>query len=102
RAPRSSATRERILDAAERLCAEHGVLAVSNRQVAEAAGQGNTAVVGYHFGGKAELVRAVVRRRSAQVERLREPMVAAAGGSRDVRDWVACVVRRASSTWPGW
>jgi AcrR family transcriptional regulator len=58
RAERNDVTRERILTAAERLFAEHGVSAVSNRQVAEAAGQGNTAVVGYHFGTKADLIRA--------------------------------------------
>ena len=38
---RASSTREAILTAAERLFAEHGVYAVSNRQVSEAAGQGN-------------------------------------------------------------
>ncbi|WP_272459542.1 TetR/AcrR family transcriptional regulator [Polyangium jinanense] len=45
-----SETREVILAAAERLFAEHGVAAVSNRQVSEAAGQGNNFAVGYHFG----------------------------------------------------
>ncbi|MEV0038015.1 TetR family transcriptional regulator, partial [Streptomyces sp. NPDC050804] len=50
RAERGDATRELILVTAERLFAEHGVFAVSNRQVSEAAGQGNNAAVGYHFG----------------------------------------------------
>ncbi|MGO4759077.1 TetR family transcriptional regulator, partial [Streptomyces sp. 2MCAF27] len=58
RAEQVSATRELILTAAERLFAERGVYAVSNRQVSEAAGQGNNAAVGYHFGTKADLVRA--------------------------------------------
>ncbi|MGW5645635.1 TetR/AcrR family transcriptional regulator [Saccharopolyspora sp. NPDC003752] len=93
RAERVNATREQILAAAERLFAEHGVFAVSNRQVSEAAGQGNNTAVGYHFGTKADLVRAIARRHSEQIERLRLTMVAEAGGSTDVRDWVACLVR---------
>jgi AcrR family transcriptional regulator len=93
REERVSATREAILVTAERLFAEHGVYAVSNRQISEAAGQGNTAAVGYHFGTKADLVRAIVRRHTLKVERLRARMVAQVSGSADVRDWVACLVR---------
>src|ERR1700731_3788810 len=59
RTERASSTQEAILVAAERLYAEHGMFAVSNRQVSEAAGQGNNAAVGYHFGTKACLVRAL-------------------------------------------
>lgn len=47
------------MTAAERLYAEHGVFGMSNRQVSEAAGQGNNAAVGYHFGTKTDLVRAI-------------------------------------------
>ncbi|MFC4563797.1 TetR/AcrR family transcriptional regulator [Nocardiopsis mangrovi] len=93
RAERAEETREAILSAAERLFAEHGVRAVSNRQVSEAAGQGNNFAVGYHFGGKEELVRAIARKHSLHTERLRERMVAELGGSDDLRDWVACLVR---------
>ncbi|CAM5562916.1 MULTISPECIES: TetR/AcrR family transcriptional regulator [Streptomyces] len=93
RAEQVSATREAILIAAERLFAEHGVYAVSNRQVSEAAGQGNNAAVGYHFGTKADLVRAVARRHAEHIETLRERALAAAGDSTDVRDWVDCLVR---------
>ncbi len=93
RAERVGATRERILSAAERLFAEHGVSAVSNRQVSEAAGQGNNAAVGYHFGTKADLVRAIARRHAEPVDRIRERMLAGIGDSADVRDWVACLVR---------
>jgi AcrR family transcriptional regulator len=93
RAARATATRELILTAAERLFAEHGVVAVSNRQVGEAAGQGNTAAVGYHFGTKADLVRAIVRRRTEQIERIRERMLADIDDGRaGLRDWVACLV----------
>jgi AcrR family transcriptional regulator len=93
RAERVQATREAILAAAERLFAEHGVFAVSNRQISEAAGQGNNAAVNYHFGTKTDLVRAIVRRHSEDIERIRVRMVAEAAGSTDLRDWVACLVR---------
>jgi AcrR family transcriptional regulator len=96
RAERVSATREVILAAAERLFAEHGVFAVSNRQVSEAAGQGNNAAVGYHFGTKADLVRAIARKHAEQIERVRLRMLAEIGDSADVRDWVACLVRPVS------
>src|SRR5690348_18411324 len=92
RAEQVSATRESILTAAERLYAEHGVFAVSNRQVSEAAGQGNNAAVGYHFGTKTDLVRAIEQKHRASIERLLERMVAETGESTDLRDWVACLV----------
>lgn len=93
RADRASATREVILATAERLFAEHGVYAISNRQVSEAAGQGNNAAVGYHFGTKTDLVRAIIRRHIVSIEQRRTQMLADIGDSTDVRDWVACLVR---------
>jgi AcrR family transcriptional regulator len=89
---RASSTREAILTAAERLFAEHGVYAVSNRQVSEAAGQGNNAAVGYHFGTKADLVRAIESKHREPIEQLREQMVARTTQSSDLREWVACLV----------
>ena len=89
RSERATSTQEAILAAAERLYAEHGMFAVSNRQVSEAAGQGNNAAVGYHFGTKADLVLAI--------EQLREEMVGEIGASKgqgaEMRDWVGCLVR---------
>jgi hypothetical protein len=72
------------------------MFAVSNRQVSEAAGQGNNAAVGYHFGTKADLVRAIEEKHRGPVEQLREHMVAEvveSGGSGEMRNWVACLVR---------
>jgi AcrR family transcriptional regulator len=89
---RASSTREAILTAAERLFAEHGVYAVSNRQVSEAAGQGNNAAVGYHFGAKADLVRAIEGKHRLPIDQLREQMVATTTDSTDLRGWVACLV----------
>lgn len=93
RSERVNETRELILTAAERLFAEHGVAAVSNRQVGEAAGQGNNFAVGYHFGGKTELVRAIVRKHTDQIERLRQEQLAEPGDETDLRTWVARLVR---------
>nr|WP_170306063.1 TetR family transcriptional regulator [Mycolicibacter kumamotonensis] len=93
RAERAHSTREAILTAAEQLFAEHGVFAVSNRQVSDAAGQGNNAAVGYHFGTKTDLVREIERSHRLPVERLRDEMVAAAGVSTELREWVSCLVR---------
>ncbi|MBB4678724.1 AcrR family transcriptional regulator [Crossiella cryophila] len=93
KAARAQATRELILAAAERLFAEHGVFAVSNRQVGEAAGQGNNTVVGYHFGTKADLVRAIIQRHADPVEEHRGRLVAEAGDSREIRDWMHCLVQ---------
>jgi AcrR family transcriptional regulator len=92
RTTRAAATREAILDAAERLFAEHGVAAVSGRQISEAAGQGNNTAVGYHFGTKTDVVRAIIQRRMAPVERQRQDMIAAIGDSPRLRDWVECFV----------
>ncbi|WP_443062980.1 TetR/AcrR family transcriptional regulator [Streptomyces sp. NBC_00440] len=93
RSQRADGTREAILDVAERMFAEHGVFAVSNRQISEAAGQGNNAAVGYHFGTKTDLLRAIVRRHSEPIDTVRRRMVDATGDSAEVRDWVACLVR---------
>ncbi|MEV6896534.1 TetR family transcriptional regulator [Amycolatopsis sp. NPDC051372] len=93
KAIRAESTRERILATAERLFAEHGVYAVSNRQISEAAGQGNNAAVGYHFGTKADLVRAIARKHAEGIEAIRTRMVARVAEDAGVRDWVECLVR---------
>ena len=62
-------TRTQILDAAERLLAERGYRGTSIRAITDLAGV-NLAAVGYHFGSKADLMAAVVRR-------VIEPIVAA-------------------------
>ena len=57
-----TATKERILDAAEALFMEHGFEATSLRAITAAAGV-NLAAVNYHFGSKEELFQAVLTRR---------------------------------------
>jgi AcrR family transcriptional regulator len=93
RPDRAAATRDRILDVAERLFAERGVVAVSNRQIGETAGQGNNSVVGYHFGGRSELVLAILRRHAAAVEQLRADLLTRVGPGSALHDWVGCLVR---------
>ena len=68
----SVATREHLLDAAERLFAEHGFEGASLRSITAAAGA-NLASVHYHFGSKESLIRAVFSRRIQPLnhERLR-------------------------------
>lgn len=64
-------TKERILDAAEALFAEHGFAHTSMRAITSTAGV-NLAAVNYHFGSKEELIKAVFSRRyePLNVERL--------------------------------
>lgn len=93
RTDRAEETRELILAAAERLFAQQGVATVSNRQISDAAGQGNNTAVGYHFGTKTDLVRAIVRRHTAQIERRQQELLARRGDRDRARDWVAILVR---------
>ncbi len=60
---RSSETRERVLDVAERLSAERGLNAVSVRDITGAAGV-NLGAINYHFGTKEKRIVAVLKRRS--------------------------------------
>lgn len=93
---RTAETRQAIMAAAERLFAEHGLFAVSNRQIAEAAAQRNNTVVGYHFGSKTELVRAIMTRNGEQIDDIRRRHLAAVDDSRDIRDWVGALVHPAT------
>ena len=90
---RTVATREAILTAAERLFAERGIHAVSNRQISEAAGQGNNAAVGYHFGSKDAVLREIIRQHNGSVEEIRARLAEAVGDSDDLRSWLDCTVR---------
>jgi len=107
RSERVNATRELIMATAERMFAERGVHEVSNRQISEAAGQGNNTAVGYHFGTKTDLIRAIVRKHSEPIEARRRELLAELGPTPDVRDWVTCLVRSATDHMgslgtPGW
>jgi AcrR family transcriptional regulator len=63
-------TKERLLDAAERLFADHGFNATSLRRITTMAGA-NLAAVNYHFGSKEALIVAVLSRRLEPLNRER-------------------------------
>jgi len=67
---RMTDTKERVLDAAERLFAEQGYAATSLRSIVAAAGA-NLAAIHYHFHSKEALLEAVVMRRAAPTNRER-------------------------------
>jgi AcrR family transcriptional regulator len=93
RSGRSSGTREALLIAAERLFAESGMYAVSNRQISDAAGQGNNAAACYHFGTRTDLLRAIEAKHRGPIEQLRTRMLADIKDSTELRDWVGALVR---------
>lgn len=67
--PRNSSadqTRERLLDSAEELFAQHGFQEVSLRAITGRAGV-NVALVNYYFGNKISLLNAVLERRAAPI-----------------------------------
>ncbi|MBM9469274.1 TetR/AcrR family transcriptional regulator [Nakamurella leprariae] len=90
---RSRATRDALLDAAERLYAEQGIDNVSHRQITAGAGQGNNAAIAYHFGTSADLVRAVVLRHAVPIDDIRRRSLAGMGDPTDIRSWLDCLVR---------
>lgn len=63
-------TKQKILEAAERLISEQGYAATSLRQIIAEAGV-NLAAVHYHFGSKEELLDEVVMRKAAPVNQER-------------------------------
>jgi AcrR family transcriptional regulator len=70
-------TRERVLDAAERLFSERGIDATSLRALTREAGV-NLAAVHYHFGCKDSLLDAVVERRAKPINQQRMAELACA------------------------
>ena len=96
-----SATRERLLSAAEQLLAERGSAATSVRDVLAAAGVANASAVGYYFGSKEALVSAVERRAVNQVNAGRVAGLAALGSAPALEDlvraWVAPLVELSCS-----
>src|SRR5438477_552987 len=73
---RARSTKEKILLAAERLIAEHGVDGVSMRQIGAAVGSGNNSAVLYHFGSKEKLVQAIFEYRLPRLRERRAQLIA--------------------------
>lgn len=94
---RGERTRRALLDAAERLFAEHGFAATSLRRITAAAGA-NLAAVHYHFGSKQELFDALFHRRveplnRARLDRLAELESDAGDGAPALVDLVDALMR---------
>ncbi len=92
-------TKDRILDAAEHLFADHGFAATSLRQITAEA-EVNLAAVNYHFKSKEALLSAVIERTLAPINRRRlellEELEARSGGAKlDLEAAVRAFVRPA-------
>lgn len=81
---KSLGTRERLLEAAEVMFAQHGFQGSTLREITELAGV-NLAGVNYHFGSKEELFREMLRQRVAPINARRlemlEEALSASGGA---------------------
>jgi AcrR family transcriptional regulator len=96
RAAAVAATRAQILDAAEHLFALEGIETVSLRRIGVAAGAANHFAVQYHFGDKAQLMRAIFERRLPALEARRVKRLAALdaqGRADDVRTLMDILLR---------
>lgn len=71
---RGELTRQRILDAAQKLFSEHGSNGVSLRAITSEAGA-NSAAANYHFGSKMGLLEAVFARHAAGIADEREALL---------------------------
>lgn len=101
--PRVDASRP-LLDAAERLFAEAGIAHVSDRRIAEVAGNSNHSAVRYYFGGREGLLRALVTRHLEQLDPPRRAAFAESDSLRgDIRAMVVPVTTvLASLPAPSW
>jgi len=70
-----TSSRLRMILVAEKLFAEKGLDGVSLREIVQAAGQGNSNAVQYHFGSKEGLVFAIFAYRVAEMEGVRRQML---------------------------
>ncbi|MGI9600421.1 MAG: TetR/AcrR family transcriptional regulator [Acidimicrobiales bacterium] len=87
RSASGEATRQALIRAAEQLFAAQGVDGTTIAAITVAAGQRNNYAVGWHFGGKAELVGAVLQKHQQRIDRVRCIVLDAieAAGSPDIR-----------------
>jgi AcrR family transcriptional regulator len=92
-APVAVATRDRLLDEAERLFARGGVQGVTTREITEAAEQRNTSAVTYHFRSRQGLLLEILVRRGGPIDDERGRLRSLLGPEPAVRELVACLVR---------
>lgn len=88
-------TRERIIVAADELLRTHGADRVSLRQIPRAAGHSDMVAIGYYFGDRTGLERAVFRRRRTALTAARSAYLnrlAAQGRDTEVRGLIEAAV----------
>jgi AcrR family transcriptional regulator len=93
----ATTTRDRLVDAANRAFAAHGIFGASLVEVTRQAGQRNRGAVHYHFGGRDELLAAVLEQH-VDFLRQREGELLAVASTRpddDVASVVEAIVRPA-------
>lgn len=104
---RGEATRERVLDAAERLFAELGFDGVSIRHIAGEAGV-TLGVVGFHGGSKQDLFTTILQRRVDELSSARRQQLARVLDTRAptleaiMQAYIAPYIERASNGDPQW
>ncbi|MBF6351285.1 MULTISPECIES: TetR/AcrR family transcriptional regulator [Nocardia] len=89
---RGELARQALLDSAEELFATHGIDSVSNRRVAEHAGQSNHSAVNYYFGDRDELLRALVERYREPVRRIRAELFARLPADPSLTENLQCLI----------
>jgi len=67
--------RQRLLEAAERLFAAQGIDGVSLAELTRAASLGNTGAVHHYFGGREQLLEAIVEQHRAELDARREQLL---------------------------
>jgi AcrR family transcriptional regulator len=67
--------RQRLLEAAERLFASRGIDGISLAELTRAADLGNTGAVHHYFGGREELLEAIVEQHQADLDARREELL---------------------------
>jgi AcrR family transcriptional regulator len=103
-------TKDKLMDAAEKLFARRGFYGSSLRDITKAAGV-DLALVNYHFGSKKQLLIAVIERRGAvlneeRLRRLADARLSAAPGAPSTEAVVGAfldpILERLAHAGPGW
>ena len=84
-------TKTKLILAAEKLFAIHGIEAVALRQITQAAGQRNESALQYHFGSREALIEAIFERRMSVIDQHRNEFLDGLEGEGRIDDVRALV-----------